>query len=68
MAVDPNATQEVAGAVSSFFGSDVAAKSIAAGLAIGVGAIGLESYGSHRTQSGSGSQNPDGDDSRYRVH
>ncbi len=40
MAVDPNATQEVAGAVSSFFGSDVAAKSIAAGLAIGVGAIG----------------------------
>jgi len=40
MAVDPTTATEAAAAVSSFFGSDVAAKSIAAGLAIGVGAIG----------------------------
>ncbi|MDP1846090.1 MAG: ATP synthase F0 subunit C [Candidatus Moranbacteria bacterium] len=40
MAVDPNAVQETAQAAASFFGSDVAAKSIAAAIAIGVGAIG----------------------------
>lgn len=37
MAVDPNATQEVA---QNFFGSLDAAKAIAAAIAIGVGAIG----------------------------
>jgi F-type H+-transporting ATPase subunit c len=40
MAVDPTTGAEAVGAVSSFFGSDVAAKSIAAGIAIGIGAIG----------------------------
>jgi len=40
MAVDPSTAQETAQAVQSFFGSDVAAKSIAAAIAIGVGAIG----------------------------
>jgi F-type H+-transporting ATPase subunit c len=40
MAVDPNTAQETAQAVQSFFGSDVAAKTIAAGIAIGIGAIG----------------------------
>jgi len=40
MAVDPNQVQNTAQVASSFFGSDVAAKSVAAGIAIGVGAIG----------------------------
>jgi F-type H+-transporting ATPase subunit c len=40
MAVDPTQATEAASAVSSFFGSDVAAKSIAAAIAIGVGAVG----------------------------
>jgi F-type H+-transporting ATPase subunit c len=40
MAVDPTTGTEAVSAAASFFGSDVAAKSIAAAIAIGVGAIG----------------------------
>lgn len=40
MAVDPTQVQDAANAASSFFGSDAAAKSIAAAIAIGVGAVG----------------------------